>query len=130
VTVLSNGSFNWEHVPWRRPALFDHQPGIADRRPPPNPCPAIRVIRAPSLAGCHGGIDGIAAGLEKDSPRMHDMIDRRVRAFLQGLARNQTVRSNLAEVGSGARMAGDDRRVNRINVVRQALDGRVERLWA
>jgi hypothetical protein len=61
---------------------------------------------------------------------MHDMIDRRVRAFLQGLARNQTVRSNLAEVGSDARMAGDDRRVNRINVVRQALDGRVKRLWA
>jgi hypothetical protein len=75
-------------------------------------------------------MDGIAAGLEKDSPRMHDMIDRRVRAFLQGLARSQTVRSNLAEVGSDARMAGDDRRVSRINVVRQALDGRVERLWA
>jgi hypothetical protein len=36
----------------------------------------------------------------------------------------------LAEVGSDARMAGDDRRVSRINVVRQALDGRVERLWA
>lgn len=61
---------------------------------------------------------------------MHDVIDRRVRAFLQGLARNQTVRSNLAKVGSDARMAGDDRRVNRINVVRQALDGRVKRLWA
>ena len=26
-------------------------------------------------------VDGIAAGLEKNSPRMHDMIDRRVRAF-------------------------------------------------
>jgi hypothetical protein len=76
VTVLFNGSFNWEHVPWRRPALFDQQPGIADSGPPPNPCPAIRL----------GGIDGIAAGLEKDSPRMHDMIYRRVRAFLQGLA--------------------------------------------
>ena len=35
-------------------------------------------------------VDGIAAGLEKNSPRMHDMIDRRVRAFLQGLARSQT----------------------------------------
>ena len=32
----------------------------------------------------------IAAGLEKNSPRMHDMIGRRVRAFLQGLARSQT----------------------------------------
>jgi hypothetical protein len=31
-----------------------------------------------------------AAGLEKNSPRMHDMIGHRVRAFLQGLARGQT----------------------------------------
>jgi hypothetical protein len=35
-------------------------------------------------------VDGIAAGLQKNAPRMHHMIDRRVRAFLQGLARNQT----------------------------------------
>jgi hypothetical protein len=35
-------------------------------------------------------VDGIAAGLGKHSPRMHDMIDRRVRAFLHGLARSQT----------------------------------------
>jgi hypothetical protein len=35
-------------------------------------------------------VDGIAAGLKKNSPPMHDMIDRRVRAFLQGLARSQT----------------------------------------
>lgn len=35
-------------------------------------------------------IDGIAAGLEKNSPGMHDVIDRRVRAFLQGSARRQT----------------------------------------
>jgi hypothetical protein len=28
-------------------------------------------------------VDWIAAGLEKNSPRMHDMIDRRMRAFLQ-----------------------------------------------
>ena len=34
-------------------------------------------------------VDGIAAGLEKNSPRMHDMIDRRVSAFLHGLARSQ-----------------------------------------
>jgi hypothetical protein len=27
-------------------------------------------------------VDGIAAGLERNSPRMHDVIDRRVRAFL------------------------------------------------
>jgi hypothetical protein len=27
-------------------------------------------------------VDGITAGLEKNSPPMHDMIDRRVRAFL------------------------------------------------
>ena len=35
-------------------------------------------------------VDWIAAGLQKNSPRTHDMIDRRVRAFLQGLARSQT----------------------------------------
>ena len=35
-------------------------------------------------------VDGIAAGLKRNSPRMHDMIDRRVRAFLQGLARSRT----------------------------------------
>jgi hypothetical protein len=35
-------------------------------------------------------VDGIADGLEKNSPRMHDMIDRCVRAFLQGLVRRQT----------------------------------------
>jgi hypothetical protein len=35
-------------------------------------------------------VDWIAAGLEKNSPRMHDMIDRRVRAFRQRLARSQT----------------------------------------
>jgi hypothetical protein len=35
-------------------------------------------------------VDGIAAGLEKNWLRMHDMIDRRVRAFLQGLACSQT----------------------------------------
>jgi hypothetical protein len=35
-------------------------------------------------------VDWIAAGLQKNSPRMHDTIDRRVRAFLQGLARSQT----------------------------------------
>jgi hypothetical protein len=35
-------------------------------------------------------VDGIGAGLQKNSPRMHGMIDRRVRAFLQGLARSQT----------------------------------------
>jgi hypothetical protein len=28
-----------------------------------------------------GWVDGIAAGLEKNSPPMHDVIDRRVRAF-------------------------------------------------
>jgi hypothetical protein len=33
--------------------------------------------------------DWIVAGLEKNSPPMHRMIDRRVRAFLQGLARSQ-----------------------------------------
>jgi hypothetical protein len=33
---------------------------------------------------------GIAAGPRKNSPPMHDMIDRRVRAFLQGLARSLT----------------------------------------
>ena len=27
-------------------------------------------------------VDGIAAGLKKNSPPMHDMIDRRVRAFV------------------------------------------------
>jgi hypothetical protein len=35
-------------------------------------------------------VDGIGAGLQKNAPRMHHMIDRRVRAFLEGLARNQT----------------------------------------
>ena len=30
--------------------------------------------------------DWIAAGLKKNSPGIHDMIDRRVLAFLQGLA--------------------------------------------
>jgi hypothetical protein len=34
-------------------------------------------------------VDGIAVGLEKNSPRMHDMISRRVLAILQGLARSQ-----------------------------------------
>jgi hypothetical protein len=34
-------------------------------------------------------VDGIAAALEKNSPRMHYMIDRRVSAFLHGLARSQ-----------------------------------------
>ncbi len=33
-------------------------------------------------------VDGIAAGLSKNSPLMHEAIDRRVRAFLQGLARS------------------------------------------
>ena len=37
-----------------------------------------------------GWVDGIAAGLGKNSPRMHDRIDRCVRAFLHGLARSQT----------------------------------------
>jgi hypothetical protein len=31
-------------------------------------------------------VDWIAAGLEKNSPRMHGMIDRRVGAFLHGLS--------------------------------------------
>jgi hypothetical protein len=35
-------------------------------------------------------VDGIAAGLEKNSPRMDDMIGRRGPTFLQGLARSQT----------------------------------------
>jgi hypothetical protein len=35
-------------------------------------------------------VGGIAAGLEKNSPPMHDVIDRRVRAFLHGSARSQT----------------------------------------
>jgi hypothetical protein len=42
-------------------------------------------------------VDVIAPGLEKNSPPMHDVIDRRVRVFLQGLARSQT------EVHSGSR---------------------------
>ena len=37
-----------------------------------------------------GWVDGIAAGLAKNSPPMHDVIDRRVRAFVQGLARGLT----------------------------------------
>ena len=32
----------------------------------------------------------IAAGLEKNSPLIREVIDRRVRAFPQGLARGQT----------------------------------------
>jgi len=40
-------------------------------------------------------VDRIAAGLQKNSPRMHDMIDRHVRAFLQSLARSQTGSSTL-----------------------------------
>ena len=35
-------------------------------------------------------VDGIGAGLEKNFPPMHDVIDRRVRAFLHGLAGSQT----------------------------------------
>ncbi len=35
-------------------------------------------------------VDGIASRLEKKSPPMHEAIDRRVRAFLQGEARGQT----------------------------------------
>ena len=35
-------------------------------------------------------VDGIAAGLEKTRHAMHDLIDQRVRANLQGLARSQT----------------------------------------
>jgi hypothetical protein len=35
-------------------------------------------------------VDGNAAGLENNSPRMHYVIDCRVPAFLQGLARSQT----------------------------------------
>ena len=48
------------------------------------------MIGAGQLADCLGVGCLIAAGLEKNSPRMQDMIDRRVRAFLQGLARSQT----------------------------------------
>jgi hypothetical protein len=35
-------------------------------------------------------VDGIVAGGEKNSPPMHDVIDRRVPVLLQGLARGQT----------------------------------------
>ncbi len=35
-------------------------------------------------------VDGIAAGLEKNSPLTHEVIGRCVRAFLQGLVRGQT----------------------------------------
>jgi hypothetical protein len=48
------------------------------------------MISASQLADCRGVASGVSAGGEKARP-MHDMIDRRVRAFLlQGLACSPT----------------------------------------
>ena len=51
-------------------------------------------------------VDWIAAGLEKNSPRMHDMIDRRMRAFLQRRGdgdRGQTASSRMATIRGNSR---------------------------